>query len=325
MPNGLTLYCNQRFGDAATRCLREGTAAHHLVHAPTADSSNLVAGQDDDLLANADVAFGQPAVRGVMRSARLRWVHLTTAGYERYATEGFRAAMKARGAILTTSSLVYSEPVAQHTLAMMLALARKLPASWEAQWTDRSWQYRPIRAQSVLLNGQTAVILGLGAIGRRLIELLAPFGMNLIAVRTAARGDEPVRTVPQAQVEWVLPLADHVISTLPGGDATRHFMNASRFAAMKPGAIFYNVGRGSTVDQESLLAGLRSGRLSAAYLDVMDPEPLPAEHPLWRAPNCYITPHTAGGHRDEQERIVSHFVQNLRRLVTGQPLMDRVM
>jgi phosphoglycerate dehydrogenase-like enzyme len=102
-------------------------------------------------------------------------------------------------------------------------------------------------------------------------------------------------------------------------------MNAARFAAMKPGAIFYNVGRGSTVDQEALLGALQQEQLGAAYLDVTVPEPLPPEHPLWIAPRCYITPHTAGGHSDEHERFVAHFIANLNRFTAGEPLLDRVM
>jgi phosphoglycerate dehydrogenase-like enzyme len=102
-------------------------------------------------------------------------------------------------------------------------------------------------------------------------------------------------------------------------------MNAPRFAAMKRGAIFYNVGRGGTVDQDALLAALEREQLGAAYLDVTVPEPLPHDHPLWSAPRCYITPHTAGGHSDEHERFVQHFLDNLKRFTAGEALMDRVM
>ena len=94
---------------------------------------------------------------------------------------------------------------------------------------------------------------------------------------------------------------------------------------MKPGAVFYNIGRGTTVDQDALGEALRSGRLRAAYLDVTDPEPLPPEHPLWTTPNCVITPHTAGGHDNEWTRLVQHFLANLRRHEAGQPLLDRVI
>ncbi|MEO6725182.1 MAG: NAD(P)-dependent oxidoreductase, partial [Blastocatellia bacterium] len=126
------------------------------------------------------------------------------------------------------------------------------------------------------------------------------------------------------ELEKHLPLADHIINILPASAATRHFVNAELLAAMKPGALFYNIGRGSTVDQPALIAALESGKLAAAYLDVTEPEPLPPDHPLWTAPNCFITPHTAGGHIGERDRLVRHFLENLRRFTTGETLNDRV-
>ena len=94
---------------------------------------------------------------------------------------------------------------------------------------------------------------------------------------------------------------------------------------MQPGALFYNVGRGTTVDQTALINHLTSGHLGVAYLDVMDPEPLPSDHPLWVTPNCFITPHTAGGHLHEDVSLVVHFLENLRRWEQGEPLLDRIV
>jgi phosphoglycerate dehydrogenase-like enzyme len=102
-------------------------------------------------------------------------------------------------------------------------------------------------------------------------------------------------------------------------------MNAQRLALIKRSAIFYNIGRGSTVDQDALLAALRENRIAAAYLDVTAREPLPPEHPLWTTSNCHITPHTAGGHQDEFERLMGHFLQNLTRFFNGQSILDRVI
>jgi phosphoglycerate dehydrogenase-like enzyme len=116
-----------------------------------------------------------------------------------------------------------------------------------------------------------------------------------------------------------------VVNLLPGNAGTDRFFTAARLLACKPGATFYNIGRGTTVDQEALRAALTAGRLAGAYLDVTDPEPLPPEHPLWATPGCFITPHTAGGHRDETERLVEHFLDNLLRYLQGQPLRDRVI
>src|SRR6185295_10525220 len=110
-----------------------------------------------------------------------------------------------------------------------------------------------------------------------------------------------VHIIPEEKISAVLPRADHVVNILPDNAGTLNYVNARRLACFKPGASFYNVGRGTTVDQAALLAALNSGRLGAAYLDVFDPEPLPPDHPFWTAPRCYVTPHTAGGRADQDE------------------------
>jgi phosphoglycerate dehydrogenase-like enzyme len=102
-------------------------------------------------------------------------------------------------------------------------------------------------------------------------------------------------------------------------------MSAARLALMKPDAAFYNIGRGTTVDQAALLTALREGPLAAAYLDVTDPEPLPPTHPLWDQPNCFITPHAGGGHRGEYERLIRHFLDNLQKFEAGERLNDRIL
>ncbi|HEX2878451.1 MAG TPA: NAD(P)-dependent oxidoreductase, partial [Polyangiaceae bacterium] len=216
---------------------------------------------------------------------------------------------------------------AQHVLSFMLAWARQLPLAFADQNGARTWRYAELRRQSRLLVGQRVVIFGYGSIGARLVELLAPFRMQLIGVRDTVRGDEPIRTLRSDDPELVGELAtvDHVIDLLPLNDSTHHAFDAKRFAAIRKGAIFYNIGRGNTVDQGALLESLQSGHLGAALLDVTDPEPLPPAHPLWSVPNCVITPHSAGGHSTEQERLVDHFLENLRRFEKGETLLDRVV
>jgi phosphoglycerate dehydrogenase-like enzyme len=208
---------------------------------------------------------------------------------------------------------------------MMLALARRLPQSLEDQrGKPGSWRAADHRIQSRLLTGQSILIFGYGTIAARLVELLAPLRMNVTCVRRRPRGDEGVRTIPVDQVDAHLPLADHVMNILPQNAESDRFFDARRFERMKPGARFYNVGRGTTVDQPALVEGLGSRRLGAAYLDVTDPEPLPTDHPLWTLPNCFITPHTAGGSSDEFSRLARHFLDNLRRFERGEPLRDVV-
>jgi phosphoglycerate dehydrogenase-like enzyme len=298
---------------------------HQLVFSSQLHASNLVAGQPDAELANSDIAFGQPDPDFAMRCPGLRWVHLSSAGYTRYDRDDFKQNFRQRGAILTNSSWVYADPCAQHVLAMMMALARQLPQSLDTQRAERNWPAAERRINSHLLTGQTAVMLGFGAIARRLAELLAPFQMNLAAIRRSKHGDEPIRIVLESDLHEVLGTADHVINLLPDNPATRGFFGAERLAQMKPSAIFYNIGRGSSVDQAALGRAVESGQIAAAYLDVTDLEPLPADHPLWTTRNCFITPHTAGGLANEFDRLVQHFLNNLKRFERGEELADRVV
>ncbi len=297
---------------------------HRLLYATEMSSLNLQACPPDLQLAQADIAFGQPDVDQILRSPKLKWIHLTTAGYTPYDRDDLREALRTRNAWLTTSSGVYDEPCAQHVLAMMMAFARRLPESLEAQRTECSWQAVERRERSFLLNGQTALIFGYGEIAARLCELLAPFRMKLFGVRRRARGNEPIELIQASQLAEYLPQADHVINVLPANSSTIGYFDASKFRLMKRDAYFYNIGRGATVDQDSLEEALRSGVLAGAYLDVMTPEPLPPSHALWRTPNCYITPHSAGGYDGEMTGLVEHFIDNLRRFGSGQPLLNRI-
>lgn len=324
-PSELVIWTNAKFPDDVRTALAAGVAPHRLIYATEANESNLAAAPVDRSLASADIAFGQPDAEQAMRLDNLKWIHLTTAGYTAYDRDDFKSALRSRGAMLTNSSGVYDDPCAQHALAMMMAFARRLPESLKAQFGDRAWHWMRRRSESFLLNGQTALLFGFGAIAIRLCELLAPFQMNLIGVRRTVKGDEPVRIITEDQVAEHLPLADHVVNLLPGSDSTTGYFKEDRFRRMKPGAIFYNIGRGSTVDQEALVAALESGRLAGAYLDVTTPEPLPPDHPLWRAPNCFITPHSAGGTIREQHELVGHFLENLRRFAGGMELLNRIV
>jgi len=321
----LRIFCDTELPEEAERALREGLSGQELVLAASRQRSNLASSALDPGLLEADVAFGQPAVDGLLGAPRLRWAHLTSAGYTRYDTPAVRNALAAKGTALTTSSTVYADPCAEHVLAMMLAMARRLPESLDAQRTTRAWDSSARRERSFLLRGQTVLLLGYGAIGRRLAALLAPFEVRLLAVRRSGAGDDLATVVGAGELDQALGEADHVVDVLPENEGTRGFFDAARIARLREGAFVYNVGRGSTLDEDALLEALRSGKLGGAYLDVTAVEPLPAEHPLWSAPNCCITPHSAGGRRGEHLALVRHFLENLRRFESCEALCDRVI
>ena len=322
-----TVWSNHRLRPEAAELFgtRLAQRGDRLVQSEKSSGSVLAPGAPDAALAAADIAYGQPDPEDVMKNPRLKWVALSTAGYTRYDREDFRAAMKQRGTVVTNASAVFADPCAQQMLAAMLALARNLPAQLRNQDGPRAWRYFEDRFSATVLTGETVLLLGFGAIGRRLAELLAPFHGRVVAYRRTPRGDEGVEIVTDAGIAAALGAADHVVSLLPDSPATRGFMSAARFAGMKRGARFYNVGRGTTVDQDALVAALGSGHLRGAYLDVMEPEPLPAEHPLWHAPNCFLTCHIGGGTGDQDEKLVGHFLENLTRFEKSAALEDRIV
>ncbi len=319
----LTIWCNNDFGQNDERelaLLRENVSNYHLTLFAESDAGEKARAA----LAAADIAFGSPSPQYVLESKTLRWIQLNSAGYTSYDHEEIRNRLVKNGVALTNSSAVYDEPCAQHLLAMITGLARQLPAAFDSQRGARGWPMNALRARSPLLNGQTVLLLGFGAIALRLVELLQPLHMNVMAVRRKVSGTEPVQVRDISEVDELLPLADHVVNILPANDQTMNFLDAHRLASLKRGAIVYNIGRGSTLDQEALRRELISGRVAAAYLDVTNPEPLPPDHPLWTTPNCFITPHSGGGHSNEKERQVKHFLNNLRRFERGEELLNRV-
>lgn len=309
----------------ATEHLASHVLPHRLLVARETHTLNLVASPPDSLLADADIAFGQPDADQIRQLPNLKWIHLTTAGYTPYDRDDLRAELRSRDASLTTSSGVYDEPCAQHVLAMMLAFARQLPQSHATQISDRSWPAAERRQRSFLLNGQTAILCGFGEIAIRLSELLSPFRMKLFGTRRNVRGDEPIQLIAPSELADVLSVADHVINLLPANATTKGYFDSDRLKAIKRGAYFYNIGRGATVDQDALRLALESRALAGAYVDVMNPEPLPPDHALWRTLNCFITPHTAGGFESEMMGLVEHFLDNLGRFTTNTPLLNRVI
>lgn len=319
----LTIWCNAELGEAAKSELIEGTSGHRLIFS-SIPTWNLSTGAPDASLGEASIAFGQPDPGQCIASEGLKWVQITSAGYTRYDTDEFRNAMVRRGGSFTNSSSVFDDPCAQHLLAFMLAEARQLSASQKAQESG-TWNFAGLRPLTRVLSGQTVLLLGYGAIARRFVELAQPFHLTMIGFRRRPTGDEEIPVYPMSDLDRWLPQADYVLNILPASPSTDQIVDAEMIDKMRPGAVFANVGRGTTVNQEALIAALGSGHLAAAYLDVTDPEPLPVEHPLWGAPNCFITPHIAGGHAGEDIRLVSHFLTNLRRYEAGDPLLDRLV
>lgn len=323
--NTLRIYADLGLPPDALQLLRAGTVGHELVFPAKPITSVLARGEPDPQFATVDVAFGQPDTGAIADAARLRWVQVSSSGVTRYDTREFRALAAGRGLAVTNSATVYHEACAVHALSFLLAHTRQLPRALRSSAANGSAEWLALRAAVGTLRDETVLILGYGSIGRRLAELLRPFGATVVAYRRQPRGDEDVLVVTAKELPAALAGADHVVNILPESGETVGFLDRARLARIKPGAVLYNIGRGSTVNQPALVEALRSDRLAAAWLDVTDPEPLPDDHPLRAEPNCHITPHIAGGHHGEAKTLVRHFLANLQRFVAGAPLLDRVM
>ena len=296
-----------------------------LVFPAAPAASALTRPERDPQFASCDIVFGQPDPQAIEESERLQWVHVSTSGITRYDNPRFWELLTERKILFSNSAHVYNEHCALHVFSFILAQARNLPLALKTRISSSDPGWHSLRGSCIPLEGQTVVILGYGAIGRRLTELLRPLGMKVIAFRRRPRGDEGIPVIGADQLEQTLGEADHVVNILPESSETLNFFDAVRFAAIKPGAVFYNIGRGTTVDQDALLDTLRSDHLKAAWLDVTAPEPLPVDHPLWSQPNCFMTPHVAGGHVDEGKTLVRHFLANLQRFLNQKPLRDQIL
>lgn len=325
LPSILRVFTDIEVEPALIDRLREGIHPHDLVLPSGGGTSVLAEAPADTELVEAHIALGQPAVQGVLGSKSLRWVQLSTAGFTRYDTPEFRSAVAEKGVVVTNSSPVYDQACAEHLLVFMLAQARQLPRALGTRTPSGTEAWYKLRADARLLHGQTVLTVGYGAIAQKLVDMLAPFDMRVRAVRRQPRGEEKVNIVTPDQIYPALATADHVVNILPDNPTTRDFFSTKEFATMKAGAAFYNIGRGTTVDQDALAEALRSGTPGAAWLDVTEPEPLPEGHPLLELENCHITPHTGGGQRDDLKDLVDHFLTNFARYLKGDELLNRIM
>jgi len=305
--------------------LRNGTTGHELLLSLSPAASVLAKPEPDPRFAAAQIAFGQPDPQAIAASTQLKWIQVSSSGITRFDSPQFRALMAERKIAVSNSAGVYAEACAVHVLSFILAQARNLPLALKTRTSSGAPAWTALRHSSTTLRGETVLILGYGAIGARLAELLHPLGVKVIAFRRQPRGDEKIPVVTESGLPAALGQARHIVNILPDSPQTRYFFDFRRFAALKSDAIFYNIGRGTTVDQSALLRALRSNQIAAAWLDVTDPEPLPDDHPLWQEPRCFITPHIAGGHAGEYNALVQHFIENFKRFIRGEVLVDRVM
>ncbi len=273
--------------------------------------------------AGADAIIGSCDADLVRAGARVRWVQTYNAGVERcLGTPVFAE----RNILLTNMQRVAGPAMAEHVLALMLSFARSLPAYHDAQRRS-SWNRTPSDAWSAFtLEDKTLLVVGLGGIGTEVARRAHAFGMTVLATRATPRpAPDFVSEVGLADdLTRFTPRADIVVNTLPLTPDTRGLFDAKVLATMKRGAFFINVGRGGTVVTGDLLAALHEGTIAGAGLDVVDPEPLPSDHPLWTMPNVIITPHSSSDSDVDDESRWMVVRENLRRYVAGDRMLSVV-
>jgi len=251
---------------------------------------------------------------------RLRFVQSISAGINQYDQARFRA----RGVRLASAQGVNEVAVAEHAMALMLAIKRHIHTGRDNQ-AKAIWRpmIADIAAREDELRGKTLLIVGYGGIGRRLARLASAFEMRVIGVRRNPSGDAGAAAAvrPIADLDSLLPDADIVALTCPLTPETTGLINAGRLARMKPSAVLVNVARGAVVDEPALVEALQSRLIAAAGIDVTVEEPLPATSPLWHLPNALITPHTAGETQAYEDNVLDILLHNLDQLWLGRDVL----
>ena len=292
-------------------------AIAELVQVRTADAAGLPAALEGaEALLTWD--FLTPALAGAWPSAdRLRWVHTASAGVDNVLIPEVAASE----VVVTNSRGVFDGALAEYVLGLVLAFAKDLPGTWERQ-RRKEWQHRDTQR----LAGTTAVVVGVGPVGRTIARLLRAFGVRVHGVGRTARGDDPDfgSVTASADLAALLPDADWLVLVAPLTAATRGLVGAAELAALPPTARLINVGRGGLVDEAALAAALAEGRLAGAALDVFEREPLPPSSPLWHQPGVLVSPHMSGDVTGWRDELAEVFLDNLRRWCAGEPLRNIV-
>ena len=276
-------------------------------------------------LPDTDIFIGSSLRPEQFSSARkLKWIHSTAAGVSQL----MYPALRNSGILLTNPSGIFSAPMAEHTMGLMIALARNFPDS--VRYQDRAyWGQQEISSQPhplSELNGRLLLIVGYGSIGRELARRARAFDMRVWGVTRSGNGDatQVEKIVAVAQLESALPDADYIVLAAPEMPETQQLIGAAQIAKMKHGARLINVGRGSLLDETALVRALETGALRGAALDVTATEPLPAASPLWKAPNLFLTPHTSGVSDRLWQKETALLMDLLERWFEGRELFNVV-
>lgn len=273
----------------------------------------------EEMIADAEVILGNIPPRLLPFAKSLKWLQLNNAG-----TEGYCDGALPEGVVLTNATGAYGLAISEHMVGMLFELQKKLNL-YNRNQSEHIWRSE---GHVKVIQGSRVLVIGMGDIGTAFAQKMKGLGCRTVGIRRReARKPEGVDDLfTLERLEQQLPKADIVALSLPGNRDTYHMLNEERIAMLKPDAVVINVGRGITIDTEALTRALQEKRIAGAALDVTDPEPLPADHPLWDMENVILTPHVSGGFSlpETLEQILNICIENLECYLVQRPLRNVV-
>ena len=258
--------------------------------------------------------------REAFLDADLEWVHLPSAGVDHFPVERYRAA----GVLVTNSSGVHSECMAENALALMLTHAHRLGEFYEGQ-QEREWRREVAWREKFTLHDEPVTVVGLGAIGGTVADYAARIGMRVTGVKRTPE-DRPAleRVVGPGDLHDAIEGARFVVLCVPLTDETHRLISTPELERMREDAVLINISRGEVVDERALVEAIETGEIRGAALDVFEEEPLPAESPLWGMEEVYVMPHVSGAFRDYYAKVADLVRENLSRIERGDAPVNRV-
>ncbi|HTX18387.1 MAG TPA: D-2-hydroxyacid dehydrogenase [Bacteroidota bacterium] len=297
-----------RISDTQLDAIRQVSPRLRIKYAPTAEEAQRWHGE-------TEILFGDIPSELFLRLPLLRWVQIATVGADRFLYEELlRSDVE-----LCCSRGMHKYQMAELLFGLMVGISRRLYAYHDLQ-KKNEWTGALIRESDTLV-GKTLGIAGLGSIGTHIASVGRAFGMHIVGTK---RSPEPVPNVEKVfsprELGDMLRISDHVVNVTPLTPETTKMFGENEFREMKPTAVFYNLGRGASVDTPALISALERGSIKAAALDTFEEEPLPSDSPLWKTKNLYLTPHVGGPIPHYTHHLVDIFIDNLRRYLDGRPL-----
>jgi phosphoglycerate dehydrogenase-like enzyme len=273
-------------------------------------------------LVDADGVYGWPSAEQLAGARRLCWLQSPSAGIEALWS---LPALQQSDVVVTNARGAHAPNMAEHVFAMILAFSRGILPAREFQKEHR-WEARVAREFCFELAGKTMGVIGYGNIGRQVARRARAFDMAVLAVDALpVASDDPSTDVwPLARLDDLLGQSDVVVIAAPATPESRHLIGAPQLQTMKRAAGLIVISRGALFDHDALANALRQGTIAWAGVDATEPEPLPADSPLWDIPTCLITPHSSGHSVEKERRVIEILRENARRLARGQPLLNVV-